>query len=346
MQDELLSQEEIDRLLREDSNEEAKTSAEEFTAEEQDALAEIGNISMGSAATALSNLVKKRVQITVPKVQLMRLADLQAAYPVPCVIVNVRYVKGLQGENLLIIKESDAITIASLMMGLDEPEPGAQLDELSLSAIAEAMNQMMGSAATAMSELFGDVIDLSPPQLEYQLLAEKTAETPPDRAVVSVSFRIEIEDLIDSEMVQLIELKFAKDMVSRLLPETEVVLPVQEETQPEPMMMPTIEEPPPITSWEPEPVATTLVDNLNIELIKNIPVQIRAILGRTKMSINNVLKLGPGHVMELDTMEGEPIDVLVNDTLVARGEVVVVGENFGIRITEIASPAQRIDSLR
>ena len=344
MVDDLLSQEEIDQLLGGVSEGEEPVELSDL---ERDTLAEIGNISMGSAATALSTLVGKRVRITVPSVEVTTTAQVQAAFPTPCVIVTVEYTSGLQGTNIFILNESDALVMAGLMMGEDPPDLSAGLDELRLSAVAEAMNQMMGSAATAMSELFRETIDLTPPTTKHQLLAETQKEVPLDESVVTVSFRIEVEGLVDSEMLQVIETRFAQEIARRLLTPAQSMAESLEAPKPEPQPPP----PPPVAAaapqWEPMPVAQgkETHDNINIDLIKHIPVQIRAVLGRTRISIANILKLGPGHVLELDTLDGEPIEILVNNTPIARGEVVVVGEQFGVRITEIASATDRIKTL-
>ncbi|MGI6559137.1 MAG: flagellar motor switch phosphatase FliY [Limnochordia bacterium] len=345
MVDDLLSQEEIDQLLGGVSEGEQPVELSDL---ERDTLAEIGNISMGSAATALSTLVGKRVRITVPSVELTTTAQVQAAFPTPCVIVTVEFTAGLKGKNIFIVNDSDALVIAGLMMGEDPPDLSAELDELRLSAVAEAMNQMMGSAATAMSELFRDTIDLTPPKTKHQLLAETQKDMPLDESVVTVSFRIEIEGLVDSEMVQVIEAPFALEMARRLLtPAQSMAETLEDEPKPAAPTPP----PTPVAAaapqWEQVPVAqgAQVHDNISIDLIKHIPVQIRAVLGRTRISIANILKLGPGHVLELDTLDGEPIDILVNNTPVARGEVVVVGEQFGVRITEIASTTDRIKTL-
>lgn len=342
MVDDLLSQEEIDRLLGGVPGGEQPVELSDL---ERDTLAEIGNISMGSAATALSTLVGKRVRITVPRVEMTTTAQVQAAFPTPCVIVTVEYTSGLKGDNIFIVDEGDALVIAGLMMGEDPPDLSAQLDELRLSAVAEAMNQMMGSAATAMSELFEDTIDLTPPTTQHQLLAETQKEAPLDQTVVTISFRIEIEGLVDSEMVQVIETQFAQDMARRLLTPAQSMADSLDAPKPKPPPSPPV--PAATPQWEPVPVAAAgeMYSNINIDLIKNIPVQIRAVLGRTRISIANILKLGPGHVLELDTIDGEPIDILVNNTPIARGEVVVVGDQFGVRITEIASTTDRIKTL-
>lgn len=344
MSNDILDQNEIDALIHARNSE----NVNDLTDTEKDTLAEIGNISMGSAATALSTLINKKVSITVPDVSVKTLGEIQESYPIPCIVVDVKYQTGLQGSNLLVIKEPDAAVIGNLMMGIDEGEIPEFVDEISMSALSEAMNVMMGSAATAMSELFNKKINISPPDAFRQDLGEKIDSLGNrDELVAVVSFRFSISDVVDSVMLQIIDIDFAKEMVEMLFSSGESE-PVQtSETQ-----YTAVEE----QDQEPAPAAwgslqadgnqdSMELGNLNIELIKDIPVKVRAILGRTKMSIENILKLGPGHIMELDTLDGEPIDVYANNTLIARGEVVVVGEQFGIRITEISNARNRIKSI-
>lgn len=355
MSDELMSQEELDALLNEhlgQLDEQQNLNIDDYlTTDEQDILAEIGNISMGSAATALSTLVNHKVRITVPQVYVSTPDAVADTYPIPCVVVNVGYVEGLQGANILVMREEDALVIGNLMMGEDGTNLPDSLDELYLSAVTEAMNMMMGSAATAMSELFGRQIDISPPNtsrrdLSLDSLTEQMSGGDP---VVTVAFRMEIENLVDSTILQIIDIEFAKEMARALVP------PQEEPEQPQEVAV----------NWadlrqqtvdsgsasaapsQPGGFAVTHdLGNINIDLIRDIPVQVRAILGRTRMSIDNILRLGPGHIMELESLHGEPIELFANDTLIARGEVVVVGEQFGVRITEIATPQDRIVSVR
>jgi flagellar motor switch protein FliN/FliY len=272
---------------------------------------------------------------------------------VPCLLVNVQYLSGLQGENILVMREQDALVIGSLMMGEDGTNPPKELDEIYLSAVSEAMNMMMGSAATAMSELFQDSIEISPPKVETKDLGQEplVTEVPEEHQVVTVSFRIEIDDLVDSTMLQIIDLAFAKGMVAKVMPtEHPVASPSPAGIGAE---IPTAD----IHSWAelagaeptamPEQAAPQgQLGNVKVDLIKDIPVTVRAVLGRTRMTIDHILRLGPGHIVELDSIHGEPIDIYANDTFIARGEVVVVGEQFGIRVTEIASPQDRIESVR
>lgn len=365
-----LTQEEIDALLRDASSEQegdAETEIEQgartLTDLERDTLAEVGNIAMGSAATALSTLLNRRVWITVPNVRVTDMQEVVEQFPVPCVIVRVEYVKGLEGINLMIIKEQDAAVIASLMMGESGENPPETLDELALSAVAEAMNQMMGSSATAMGQMFGEVIEISPPLTQYEKVESSQELSAVGSPLVQVSFRMEIEDLVDSELVQLIEYDFAKQMVQRLIPQEVEPTGIMEQPtealagKEAPVEASAVSgvggtgevsdlQTEAVRSWEPASLSPpSELHNVNIDLIKNIPVRIRAVLGRTKLPIENVLRLTNGSIIELDTLEGEPIEVLANDTLIARGEVVVVGEQFGIRITEIATPVERINSV-
>lgn len=356
MSDGVMTQEELDALLAGHASQETSNDFDinaHLTAIEQDALAEIGNISMGSAATALSTLVNRKVRITVPKVYLGTPAMITESYPVPCIVVNVGYIVGLEGVNLLVIHEHDALVIGNLMMGEDGTNLPDELDDLYLSAVTEAMNMMMGSASTAMSELFVRQIDISPPNTARRNLAHDPltdGSLPEDELVVTIAFRMEIEDLVDSTILQIIKIDFAKDMVSSLMPpEPEVDMGTEEvsaaaewaDLRKQPVQVKT---PSPSSATEPEEAHD--LGNINVDLIRDIPVQVRAILGRTRMAIDNILRLGPGHIMELESMHGEPIEVFANDRLIARGEVVVVGEQFGVRITEIATPRDRIVSVR
>lgn len=392
MSNDFMNQEEIDALLRGENIEnddsaqidtsdreeeqpeeqeqgltqQTQNSSQSLTEMERDTLAEIGNISMGSAATALSTLIDRKVTITVPDVSVATFESVQARYPVPCIIVIVDYKAGLQGSNVLVIKERDAAVIGSLMMGEDGTEFPTPIDEIYLSAVTEAMNVMMGSAATSMSGLFNYMIDITPPTTNVRNLAEEQFDLfKSDVAYTVISFRLVIPDLVDSTMLQIVDIDFSKNMVAQLfnrehtgvddstVEEVAATALTVAPTKQQPMQEPT----------SPPTIANTWLDlagdsgsdsgdeheqnlgNLNVELIKDIPVQVRAILGRTNMSIENILKLGPGHIMELDSIDGEPIDVYANDTLIARGEVVIVDEQFGIRITEISTPKNRIKSI-
>lgn len=368
MSDGVMTQAELDALLSAHSAAQPTHDPLDInaylTSLQQDALAEVSNISMGSAATALSTLVNGKVRITVPTLYMSTPSAITESYPEPCIVVKIGYSQGLEGDNLLVIREHDALVIGNLMMGEDGRNLPSELDELYLSAVTEAMNMMMGSASTAMSELFRRAIDISPPETTRRDLARDTlidGGLPAEEVVVTIAFRMEIEDLVDSTLLQIIPIDFAQDMVNSLMPPTSENK-VDEQVQ---IVAKTSESVAP-TTWEDlrkEPVRAETpfqtptppgaspgvaydLGNINIDLIRDIPVQVRAVLGRTKMTIDNILRLGPGHIMELESLHGEPIELFANDRLIAHGEVVVVGEQFGVRITEIATPQDRIVSVR
>ena len=383
MSESFLSQEELDALLKGEAAPEA-ASGEILSDVEHDALGEIGNISMGSAATTLSILLGKRVSITTPKVGVSSLKEIQNACPLPFLVVEVGYTHGVHGTNLLAIKESDALIIADLMMGNDGTNPPTELNELYMSAVGEAMNQMMGSVATSMSTMFKQKIDISPPKanlIHFATHEPLTSALTATENVVRVAFRMEVEDLIDSEIMQILPVEVARTLVKNLMgdiasqqaaapaaPAQPVAAPTAPQTAP-PMAaaapapaaaMPPQQgyyAPPQPSYQQPQvpvqavqfsplvPGAMAGVDG-NIGLILDVPLQVTVELGRTKKLIREILELSPGSVLELDKLAGEPVDVLVNGKLLAKGEVVVIDENFGVRITDIVSPIERASSLQ
>jgi len=231
MSDGLLSQAEIDALLR--GGTEPASPLPELSPLEKDALGEIGNISMGSAATTLSVLLGRRVSITTPRVSVTTLNDIKRVYPIPYIIIQVQYIHGLEGCNLLAIRERDALIIADLMMGGDGSQPPNELNDLYLSAVSEAMNQMMGSTATAMSTMFKKRIDIAPPQVSRV----DFANNPPLQAIADdhepiacVAFKMEVENLINSEIMQLSSVAAAKEFAFNLLNAMETLTTAGEQT--------------------------------------------------------------------------------------------------------------------
>ena len=221
MSDDMLSQDEIDALLRgsaepEEETEERKeiNSNDYISSMEEDALGEIGNISFGSSATALSTLLNQKVEITTPKVTIIDKNYLEEEFPHPYVAIQVQYTEGFSGVNLLVIKQSDASIIADLMLGGDGKNPSGDLGEIQLSAVQEAMNQMMGSAATSMSTVFSKKVDISPPSIDLMYIPQGEGEEnlPDQDLLVKVSFTLKIGDLIDSSIMQLLPLGFAKSL--------------------------------------------------------------------------------------------------------------------------------------
>ena len=422
-----LTQEEIDALLNgaasepaasdSASNEEASSvlSDDLLSSMEKDALGEIGNISMGSAATTLSVLLGHKVNITTPTVSVDTMSTIQNQYPMPYLVVEVGYVIGINGNNILAIQASDASIIADLMMGGDGLNPQEELNDIHMSAVGEAMNQMMGTVATSLSTMFNKKIDISPPKVNLIDLGAEDKITDlvnNDEPVVKTSFRMEVDGLIDSEIMQILPLDVAKEMVSFLMGGgAEAEAQEAPAPAPEPAPAPVAPEPAPVAAAPapaqaapaPQPAAPQYaappqpqyvappqqpqytappmgaqpvyappayannvvssgvpvqnaqfapltnepveVNAANISLIQDVPLQVTVELGRTKKSIREILEFSTGSIIELDKLAGEPVDIHVNGQLTAKGEVVVIDENFGVRITEIVSPMERVQSL-
>ena len=386
MSDSFLSQEEIDALLRNETSAApvATASAGLLSEVEIDALGEIGNISMGSAATTMSVLLSRRVEITTPRVSIGILEDMRRQYPMPYIIVEVRFTEGIHGTNLLAIKETDAAIIADLMMGNDGSNPPADMSELYMSAVAEAMNQMMGATATSLSSIFKSRVDLAPPNVRLIDLAGSDNITDSVRdgeALAKIAFRMVVEGLIDSEIMLILPINVARDMVDGLLHSTApapapkpqqsrpaaqapasmaaapapqqqpyAAPPQQQPQQPQQRMQPSmaVEQNVLVQPAQFAPLKQTMlnVSDSNIGMIMDVPLQVTVELGRTRKLIREILELAPGSVVELDKLAGEPVDILVNGKIVAKGEVVVIDENFGVRITGIVSMQERASTLQ
>ncbi|MCL1630875.1 flagellar motor switch phosphatase FliY [Sporolactobacillus sp. CPB3-1] len=391
MNDGQLSQEEIDALLGKKTNEAGKPQQVNHTPGEvpanvsdvdQDVLGEIGNISFGSAATALSTILNKKVEITTPRVHLVDHSKLSEEFPVPHVSVLVNYTQGFQGSCMLVIKTHDASVIANLMMGGDGTKATDQINDMEMSAVQEAMNQMMGSSSTAMSTVFNRRIDISPPTLSLMdVKSEQGIENlPKDETMFEISFQLKIGDLVDSHIMQLVPIDFGKQLVSLLMQETGGHVTVTEEARKDKQeqhsdvhheatadasihhetaaalaadapvreseqVQPRSDVHPVQFSAFEEEVPDQKKMPRNLDLLMDIPLDVSVELGRTKKTIKEVLELGPGSIIELDKLAGEAIDILINHKFIAKGEVVVVDENFGIRITEILDQKERLKKL-
>jgi flagellar motor switch protein FliN/FliY len=340
-----LSQEEIDSLLRQRLGGAADMAGETLTEIERDTLGEIGNISMGAAATVLSQLLNQRVIITTPRVSVSTQKILFSSFTAPYVVVEVDFSKGLQGSNLLIIKERDAAVIADIMMGGNGLNPPGKLTELHLSAVAEAMNQMIGSAATSMSAMFGKSVSISPPIAEAVDFGFANYVSPliNGEDIAAIHFRMVIESLIDSEIMQVMPLKVAREEVNMLLNPESLghAPPLARTVQPDPPFAGNVSQTAEPVNYQHLPSETK-----NLALILDVPLNVTVILARTRRPIKEVLGLVPGSILEMDNLADEPVEILVNGTLVAQGEVVVIGENFGVRITSILSTTERLQNLR
>ena len=392
MTSDMLSQEEIDALLKGDSSTEPEVDyfedenkVELLSEMEKDALGEIGNISMGTAATTLSTLLNRKVNITTPSVTVTTAEELANEYKMPFVAVDVSYKEGLQGSNILILHSDDVKVITDLMMGKDEVDKEREISELDLSAAGEAMNQMMGSSSTSLSEMFMKKIDIEPPK-SVEITFSDGKETmdllKTTSPIIKISFKMEIGEFIDSNIMQLIPIEFGKDMVSQLMNSVtmgqEVVIdPVIVEKPVESVEAKKaieIEQPQKSIPQEPrETVArmqnmnynnegsvekeqvvvtkpqfqnfdegTTNIYNEQIDLVGDIPIELTVELGRTHRKISEILEFGLGTVVELEKLVGEALNIYANGKYIAKGEVVVIDDNFGVRVTEIGENHKKI----
>ena len=432
--DGMLSQDEINALLNgmsaddsadnetsetpQESNESASDNTpntdkpEALSDTEKDAVGEISNISMGTAATTLSSLLNQKVNITTPRVEVADWDKLSRKYDRPCVMLQIRYKEGIDGNNVLILKERDVKIITDLMMGgTGNVDDGEELTDLHLSAIGEAMNQMMGSAATSLSSMFNRKIDISPPIANIVETYNEMDETLPqflnDNFVI-VAFKMQIGDLIDSEIMQLYPIDFAKELLTMFSIDQEAQsdnssastepTPAEQTAAPQPQAAPQPATAPQAATAPQQPMpdmsqqgmmqqgmmqqgmpmqgmpygygmpmqgmpygygmpmqqapvkdvnvspasfqpfqadVNPLVQQENIDLIMDVPLEVTVELGRVSKSIKDILDFAPGTIVELNKIAGEAVDVLVNGKYVAKGEVVVIEENFGVRITEI-----------
>ena len=383
----ILSQAEIEALLGGSQEPAAPPSDDDdasldeiLTNEEKDILGEVGNISMGTAATTLFALINQKVWITTPKVFIMRWGALSGYYDRPCVGVRVDYKEGLEGSNIMVLNDKDVRIIANLMMGGDgKVEEDGSVTELDLSAIGEAMNQMVGSSSTSMSSMIGRKIDIETPQafvLDFtdDVFFDSVGYSPQD-LIACVSFNLEIGTLVNSALMQIYPIDFARGVIDLMMaPIRQASESAGEDTRDIPKPPP---QPEPKQASEPKPAPAAPVQpahtpraetrqyqsqNVNVqpaqfqsfdtgavmqqkenmEIIMDVPLEVSVELGRTSKKIKEILEFAPGSVIELDKLAGEPIDILVNGKFVANGEVVVIDENFGIRITDIISADKRI----
>ncbi|WP_026651277.1 flagellar motor switch phosphatase FliY [Butyrivibrio proteoclasticus] len=354
-----------------------------LTDAEKDAIGEVANISMGSSATTLYSLVNQKVNITTPQVELANWENVINNYERPCVFIQIKYTVGLDGTNILILKEHDVMVITDLMMGGDGTNTDGEIGELQLSAISEAMNQMMGAAATSLSTMINQKVDISPPQAT---LLDMINDDPSDIAefltgtFVKISFKMQVGELVDSTLMQLYPVDFAKTLKDTVITGDEGGgAQAAPEPAPAPAAAPAPDAgaaaaPPPMQQMDPNMMAqgmpqmgmpqmgmpmmqmapqmmnmniqpaqfqtfsggtTIMAGGENIGIIKDVPLEVTVELGRTAKPISDILDFAPGTIIELDKVAGEPVDVLVNGKFVAKGEVVVIEESFGVRVTEI-----------
>lgn len=428
-----------------------------LSAMEIDAIGEILNISLGASATAVSIMLDARVDITTPKVSVQARDEFEFSSIKPAICVEITYVEGLEGKNIMLLKRQDVKAIIEMLMGMDIPDEEFVLDEMNVSAICEVMNQMMGASATALSELLDMPVNISTPKPHEVDSVEEFKEEffADEEEMVVIHFDLKIEDKMQSEFLNVMPIKLAKKLVSGFLAEMGAVpeeavpaeqpapaaeiatqpaaapiaesAPAAAETpvapapaqaaettpaqtaqpapapaasvQPEPMPQPAAAAAPtPADPAQPvmpamtaAPVQQTQMDpgvvnnmmqmmdmmrqsmdmqrqmmqqqieqshaprrikvhaapqpNLNgqeetnpdenLDLIMDVPMEVSVEIGRTQKYVKDILDLNKGSLVVLDKLAGDQVDLYVNGQCIAKGDVVVVDDNFGIRITEI-----------
>lgn len=362
-----------------------------FSDMERDVIGEVMNISLGSSATSLSTLLGKRVEITIPKVNVIQAINFSYENMEPAIGVEINYVEGLNGVNLMIWKRMDAKIIIETLLGQSISDEDFEMDEINTSAICEVMNQMMGSAATALSDFLGKSINISTP-LAYEIddnTEFKNKYFTEEDVIVAVSFDLFIEGSVQSQFINVMPVTLAREIISNFLkgneelvndepdkniiineskitvnePEVKETRTIQaryadeededeedeEEIHPEkaPVRSKKIKQkkkeqvPVNIRSMqfeefdEDDEELLTQEQMSNLELIMSVPLEISVEIGKTKRQIKDILGFSQGTIVELDKQAGALVDIIVNGQLIAKGEVVVVNDNFGVRVAEI-----------
>ncbi len=378
-----------------------------FNPMEMDAIGEIMNISLGSSATAASNMLDHRVDITTPTVSIVNAEDFALGKIEPAVGVEIKYVCGLEGSNIMLLKRSDVKAIVDILLGTETPDEEFELNELSISAVCEVMNQMMGSSATALSDLLGRMVNISTPEsFELDDLDKVKEEHFPvtHGPVVVVRFNLRIEDVIDSEFMNVMSVELAKELIAGFGLDVEEPEPAPTPVPaPAPAPAPAAPAPaapaaapaapapapaaappgmppaggeapgypgyppygqmppagqypypyPPYPMYPPQPEPKVInaaqpkmrelaADNRlnqeqkdNLDLILSVSLEVAVEIGRTRRKIQDILSFSKGSLVVLDKLAGDQVDLLVNGQCIAKGDVVVIDDNFGIRITEI-----------
>ena len=392
----------------------------EFSSYEIDAVGEILNISMGSAATAVSELLNAKVWITTPQVSVVKAADLNYDRLEPAICVKIVYVSGISGQNMMVLKQDDVQLILNQLMG--NPlvvSPDFEFDEMNISAVSEVMNQMMGASATALSDLLGISVDISTPT---PYLIEQTnfcqlAELDPDETIVAVTFNLSVDSVMNSEFMSVMSVDLAKSLSDKMIEkfhgdEAEAQpakqpapapaaqpAPAAPQSAPAPAPQPAAPAPQPDPAQGmaqpqqpapgaypyppqgqpaypgygyqnqyaaygayPPPVPPVNIQNAqlhqfdamdfglptdqqdNLKLLMGVPLEISVEIGTAKRKVKDILEFTQGTIIELERQAGAPVDVVVNGNLIARGDVVVIDDNFAVRITEIVK-SKFMDSL-
>ncbi len=433
-----------------------------LTAEEIDAIGEIMNISMGSSATAISAMLDKQVTITTPNIRQIKFGELDNADLEPAILVKIKYVEGIRGTDVIILRRRDMQVILNLLMGNDVDDENFEFDEMSISAACEVMNQMMGASATALSEILGRAVNISTPVAvlpeNAEAIASEFDDITPDQQIVAIAFQLAIKDVMNSNFNCYLPTDLAREMVQAVsgegmeepgaaepqtappqetpppspTPEPTPQQPPQATPPPQPMMpdpqqmqqqmpqqpmmpdpqqmpqqmpqQPMMPDPqqmqqqmmqqpypqqqgypmqqqggygyPPMQQGYPmqpypqqynmgSPPQQTAPVNIkhpqfptfnpnggvgdmsakNMNLLMSVPLDVSVVIGKARRKIKDIMDFGQGTVIELDKQTGAPAEIMVNGQLLAYGDVIVIGDNFGVRITEIVSTEELLESL-
>lgn len=410
-----------------------------FNSMELDAIGEIMNISLGSSATAVSNMLDHRVDITTPSVSVVSVDEFSIGDLEPAIGIEIRYVSGLEGSNIMLLKKSDVKVIVDILMGTETPDEEFELNELTISAVCEVMNQMMGAASTALSDFLGHPVNISTPQsfpLDNMEEFKKDHFVSNSSTLVVVRFLLSIEDILKSEFVNVMSVDLARELlagfemnfgtvpseesapapepkpapqpepqpapqpqsaaqsaggpvlsqeeIERMLGgmggQSQPAQPQQEPVQQAPVQQAPVQQAPvqqapvqqvpvqqipvqqvPVQqaapTWpapEPKLINATpmsfapldVEDRLgkeqadNLELIMSVPLEISVEIGRTRRKVEDILSFSKGSLVVLDKLAGDQVDLFVNGLCVARGDVVVIDDNFGVRITEVLKQSE------
>jgi len=366
-----LSQNELDSLLSNLKNEDNEDDDDNVIDENIDSLldviGEIANITLGSGVTTLSTLLRRKIEIEYPQTDIIKFKNITTNFEGEHVIVTVEYKKGLFGMNSLVLSSKLTNIIADLMLGKEIEEiEERELDEISLSAVSEAMNQMMGSAATSLAEFLKTNIDIFPPATQVLDFSDPNVEFPPietniEAYVISIKFKVKITGIAETYFWQFVPVKFA-NRIKELMEASFGKSSENKEKKEEPSKIKenikesnskVIKEekvkvkPVDFGEFEisEEPISSK-VDLSKLDLLMDVPLEIKVELGSTKLNLREILELHEGSMIQLNKLAGEPLDIYANDRLIARGEVVVIDENFGIRVTEIVSLRERTKSIK
>ena len=420
-----------------------------FSEMEIDALGEMMNISLGASATAMSTLLGSTVHITTPKVKILTRDQFEFKKLEPAVGVEIAYVEGLEGSNIMMFSRNDVRIIVGTLLGEELSDDEFELDEINRSAICEVMNQMMGASATALSEFLKFTVNISTP-VSFEITDEESFKNkyfPEATPMVVISFILEIEGKLKSEFLNIMPEKLAKRLLEPFEISLEEAAEVQtenkesgskaaeetaekvieeaaekEKTQPDPEPASTPQPAPapqPVPTPQPAPASQPVYtqmpagmaagistdmnpailqllnqmqqsqvqmmqlmqdmekreqerkkesrepalirpanapglessgsengeENANQEMLMKVPLEISVEIGRTKKLVKDILEFTQGSLVVLDKMAGEQADLYVNGQCVARGDIVVVEDNFGLRITDIVTRDINPESL-